>query len=106
MPWTKSATEKGEKIYWAQQDRASDPRAALTNRFKLNKPPANGHLFAYKQGQGTRPMTRDSFLARIRKVAEAKNIPPMPRHGIRVGSTFEYLLRGISFETVKAKGRW
>jgi hypothetical protein len=27
-------------------------------------------------------------------------------HGIRIGATLEYLLRGLSLETVKAKGRW
>ena len=30
----------------------------------------------------------------------------MPGHEIQVGSTLEYLLRGIPFEVVKAKGRW
>ncbi|KAG2339249.1 hypothetical protein BDR05DRAFT_892094 [Suillus weaverae] len=27
-------------------------------------------------------------------------------HGIRIGGTLEYLLRGVPFETVKTMGRW
>ncbi|KAF8466463.1 hypothetical protein DFH94DRAFT_639373, partial [Russula ochroleuca] len=27
-------------------------------------------------------------------------------HGIRIGSTLEYLLRGMPFDVMKAKGRW
>lgn len=105
LPWTKSAKEQGENIYWAQQDGASDPKAALANP-KINKPPINGHLFAYKLGKGTRPMTRDSFIAHIHKVAKTMGLPPMPGHGIRVSSTLKYLLWGISFDVVKVKGRW
>ena len=30
----------------------------------------------------------------------------MPGHSIRVSSTLEYLLQGIPFDVVKAKGRW
>ena len=106
LPWTKAAMEKGEKIYWAQQDGISNPRAALISHLRINKPPANGHLFAYKFGKGFKPLTRDAFLKRVHQVAKANNLPPMPGHGIRVGSTLEYLLRGIPFEVVKAKGRW
>ena len=105
LPWTKAAKEKGEKIYWAQQEGSSDPKAALANHLRINKPPVNRHLFAYKLGKGSRPMTRDSFIAHIHKIAKANNLPPMAGHGIRVGSTLEYLLRGISFDIVKFKGR-
>ncbi|KAH9051685.1 hypothetical protein EDB87DRAFT_1571246, partial [Lactarius vividus] len=27
-------------------------------------------------------------------------------HSIRIGSTLEYLLRGVPFDVMKAKGRW
>ena len=30
----------------------------------------------------------------------------MQGHGIRIGSTLEYLLRGIPFDVMKVKGRW
>ena len=106
LPWTKAAKEKGEKIYWAQQEGSSDPKAVLANHLRINKPPVNGHLFAYKLSKGSRPMTRDSFITRIHKITKANNLPPMAGHEIRVGSTLEYLLQGISFDIVKFKGRW
>jgi hypothetical protein len=31
---------------------------------------------------------------------------PLKGHGIRIGSTLEYLLRHIPFDVVKVKGRW
>lgn len=30
----------------------------------------------------------------------------MQGHGIRIGSTLEYLLRNVPFDMVKVKGRW
>ena len=33
-------------------------------------------------------------------------ITTLPGHSIRIGLTLEYLLRGLSFEVVKVKGRW
>ena len=30
----------------------------------------------------------------------------MHGHGIRIGATLEYLLRGIPFDVMKVKGRW
>ena len=105
LPWTKSAREQGKKIYWAQQNGPSDLKVALTHHLKVNKPPVNRHLFAYKLRKGTRPMTRDSFIARLQKVAKTLGLPLMPRHSIHVGSTLEYLLWGISFKVVKVKGR-
>ena len=51
-------------------------------------------------------MTRHVFLAGIHKIVTAKKLPKLTGHGIRIGSTLEYLLRGIPFDVVKAKGRW
>ncbi|KAH9913276.1 hypothetical protein B0H21DRAFT_669165, partial [Amylocystis lapponica] len=31
---------------------------------------------------------------------------PLKGHGLRIGGTLEYLLRGRPFEVVKAIGRW
>ncbi|KAH9056236.1 hypothetical protein EDB87DRAFT_1540129, partial [Lactarius vividus] len=33
-------------------------------------------------------------------------IEPLQGHGIRIGSTLEYLLRGMPFDVMKAKGQW
>ena len=106
LPWTKVAKEKGEKIFWAKQAGITDPHAALENHLKINNPPADSHLFAFKHKNTMRPMTRHVFLTGIHKIVTAKKLPKLTGHGIRVGSTLEYLLRGIPFDVVKAKGRW
>ena len=106
IPWTKVAKEKGEKIFWAKQNGIVDPQAALGNHLRINKPPANDHLFSFKFENTMRPMTRHIFLARINKIVSEKGLPKLPGHGIRIGSTLEYLLRGVPFDVVKAKGRW
>ena len=51
-------------------------------------------------------MTRSIFLTRIHKIVTDNNLPKLPGHGICIGSTLEYLLRGVPFDVVKAKGRW
>ena len=106
IPWTKVAKEKGEKIFWAKQEGIVDPQAALSNHLRINKPPANDHLFSFKFENTMRPMTRHIFLSRINKIVSEKGLPKLPGHGIRIGSTLEYLLRGVPFDVVKAKGRW
>ena len=106
IPWTKVAREKGEKIFWAKQEGIVDPQTALANHLKVNSPPTNGHLFSFRYERDMRPMTRTIFLNRINKILKDKGLPKLLGHGIRVGSTLEYLLRGIPFDVVKAKGRW
>ena len=51
-------------------------------------------------------MTRTILLTRVTKIASDLGLPKIPGHGIRIGSTLEYLLRGVPFDIVKAKGRW
>jgi hypothetical protein len=106
LPWTKTARELGEKIFWAKQEGPADPQTALENHLKVNNPPKDGHLFAFKHGQTTRPMTKYTFITRINQIVAKESLPKLPGHGIRVGATLEYLLRGVPFEVVKAKGRW
>jgi len=106
IPWTKAAKEKGEKIFWAKQEGIIDPQAALANHLKVNEPSQDNHLFAFKHKEEMRPMTRSIFLTRINKIVTEKGIQKLSGHGIRVGSTLEYLLRGVPFDVVKAKGRW
>ena len=38
--------------------------------------------------------------------ATKANLEPLQGHGIHIGSTLEYLLRGVPFEVIKVKGRW
>ena len=104
LPWTKVAREKGKDIFWAKQEGVVDPESALANHLNINKPPPNAHLFSYRYQKGHCPMIRDSFLQRINKIANNKGLNKRPGHRIRVRSTLEYLLRGVPFPVIKAKG--
>ncbi|KJA12952.1 hypothetical protein HYPSUDRAFT_152125, partial [Hypholoma sublateritium FD-334 SS-4] len=55
---------------------------------------------------GLRPLTRKEFLARFQSAATAAGVGPLKAHGIRIGGVLEYILRGVSLETVKTMGRW
>ena len=106
IPWTKATREWGEKIFWAKQNGVVDLQNALTNHIKINNLPEGNHLFAFKHNDGMRPMTRTIFLTRIHKIIEENGLEKQPGHGIQIGSTLEYLLWGVPFDVVKAKGRW
>jgi hypothetical protein len=105
IPHTK-CSPNGEDVYWAPQQGPSDPDAALRNHFEINNPPSDSHLFAYKHHKGMRPLTKRAFIDRLNAVAEPPNSQDLKGHGIRVGGTLEYLLRGIPFDVVKSIGRW
>lgn len=106
LPRTKTSPG-GEDVSFSKQEVAIDPEAALSNHFEVNNPPNNAHLFSYRNNANKfAPMTRSKFLARLRQVAELAGLQYLPGHSIRIGSTLEYLLRGIPFEAMKTKGRW
>jgi hypothetical protein len=109
IPITK-ASINGEDVFWAKQTGATDPDAALKNHFRVNDPSSTHHLFAYKYRRGSkaehRTLTKTKFLERIAKAAQAANLDPLQGHGIRIGSTLEYLLRGVPFDVMKVQGRW
>jgi len=105
IPVTKSASE-GEDVSWAQQNGLTDPCEGLENHMQINKPPSNGHLFAYKWKSRHRPLTKKAFISRLAQAARDAGEDPLQGHGIWIGSTLEYLLCGVSLETVKVTGRW
>ena len=106
LPRTKTAGNEGEDVYWASQEGDSDPTAALQNHFRVNQPSEASHLFAYQAKHARKPLTKAKFLERVGKAARAASLEPLQGHGIRIGSTLEYLLRGMPFDVMKAKGRW
>ncbi|KAF8802837.1 hypothetical protein BYT27DRAFT_7053825, partial [Phlegmacium glaucopus] len=55
---------------------------------------------------GPRPLTRVEFLKHINTVAAELGIGSLKGHGIHIGATLEYLLRGVPFDVVKSIGRW
>lgn len=93
-------------MFWAKQNGPTDPEDALENHFRVNNPPDNHHLFAYRFKSGHRPLTKSKFIDRLATAARAAGLDPLQGHGIRIGSTLEYLLRGMPFDVMKAKGRW
>ncbi|KAL7277684.1 hypothetical protein ACG7TL_008616 [Trametes sanguinea] len=107
LPRTKSAVA-GEDISFARQDGAADPWAALDNHFTVNQLAPSVHLFAYRKPSTNAiiPLTRRAFLARVKVAALGIGLPNVSGHSLRIGGTLEYLLKGLSFETVKAIGRW
>ena len=106
LPKTKAAGNEGEDVYWASQDGGTDPSEALAQHLKVNQPSEAAHLFAYKVPHTRRPLTKAKFLERVGEAACAAGLEPLQGHGIRIGSTLEYLLRGVPFDVMKTKGRW
>lgn len=97
----------GEELSWAQQEGPTDPLSSLNQHFKVNEPRPEDPLFAYKDGsRRSKHLTKSKFLERLHKAAIDADLDPCKGHGIRIGATLEYLLRGLSFETVKSMGRW
>ena len=93
-------------MFWSEQDGITDPKASFINHLRVNSPPRNGHLFAYRHGKGHRPLTKRAFLDRIQAIASSIGEDNLKGHGIRIGATLEYLLRGVPFDVVKSLGRW
>ncbi len=105
LPQTKT-TIHGEDVSWSAQASPTDPEAALKNHLAINSPPPDGPLFAYQHKKGYRPLTKPAFIKALTGAAKSAGLDPRQGHGIRIGSTLEYLLRGVPFEVMKAKGRW
>ena len=107
IPRTK-ATPQGEDVNWARQDGPSDPDSALKNHLRVNNPLPDSPLFAYKdkRKQALKPLTRSKFLSTLSLAIKAAGMKPLSGHGIRIGSTLEYLLCNVPFDVVKIKGHW
>ncbi|KAJ6519000.1 hypothetical protein C8R45DRAFT_1204272, partial [Mycena sanguinolenta] len=105
LPRTKSAPQ-GESVYWAEQNGPTDPKSAFLNHLSVNSPPANQALFSYWHGNTRRPLTKPAFKKRLAQAFKDADVEFIHVHGIRIGSTLEYLLRGIPLDVMKTKGRW
>jgi hypothetical protein len=105
IPRTKTKVD-GEDVFWAAQEGPTDPKAAWAHHLAINAPPADGHAFAYRHREGYRPLTKPEFSKIMRAAALRAALQPFQGHSIRIGATLEYMLRGLSFEAMKVKGRW
>ncbi|RXW17521.1 hypothetical protein EST38_g8332 [Candolleomyces aberdarensis] len=106
IPRTKTAQD-GEDVSWSKQDGDTDPEASLKHHMDINKPPRDGPLFAYRTTGGKmKALTKTKFLEVIHTAARKAGLEPLKGHGIRIGATLCYLLRGVPFAVMKVKGRW
>ncbi|OJT05120.1 hypothetical protein TRAPUB_4081 [Trametes pubescens] len=108
LPCTKAAPQ-GEDISFARQSSPIDPWSALDNHLQLNNLAEDPHIFAYKRHPTDAvgvPLTKPAFNKRMKAALTTISAPAIHGHSLRIGGTLEYLLRGLSFETVKAIGRW
>ncbi|KAJ7585529.1 hypothetical protein C8J56DRAFT_1052833 [Mycena floridula] len=99
IPQTKT-NPSGEDIFWAEQEGVTNPKAAFDKHLDVNPGPPSAPLFAYLK------ITKNALVGRLAKAARDAGLDPLQGHGIRIGSTLEYLLRGVSIETMKMKGHW
>ena len=106
IPQTKVAPTEGEDVFWARQEGLSNPYQALENHLRINSPLPDQHLFTYRFKNGCRALTKHAFIKRLATAACAGGKEPLQGHGIRIGATLEYLLRGVPFEAMKVLGRW
>ncbi|TFK24778.1 hypothetical protein FA15DRAFT_740476 [Coprinopsis marcescibilis] len=93
LPRTK-ASQAGEDVSWAKQDGETDPDAAFQAHLDANEPPQTGPLFAYttnRMKMRHKPLTKVKFLAVMHLAAIQAGLEPLKGHGIRIGSTLEYL---------------
>ncbi|KAF9044096.1 hypothetical protein BJ165DRAFT_1404953 [Panaeolus papilionaceus] len=111
IPHTKTAPA-GEDVSLSRQNGETDLEATFTNHLNINNPLPDSSLFAYlTKGKAGHPakhkhLTKTKVLEVLVKAAERAGEKPLQGHGIRIGATLEYLLRGVPFEVMKVKGRW
>ena len=51
-------------------------------------------------------MTKQAFMDCLNAITLLLGRSHLKAHGIRIGSTLEYLLRGVPFDVMKVMGRW
>ena len=105
LPRTKTSPN-GADTYWTAQPGDTDPDEALRNHIQVNSPGNQEALFSYALNGRRRPLTKPAFIKRVRDAALKQNLEPLQGHGLRIGGTLKYLLRGVPFEAVKVLGRW
>ena len=105
IPRTKTSIHS-EDVSWSKQSGDTDPEAALAHHMALNKPPPDVHLFSYLKDSKFRPLTKMEFIQTVAAATRKAGLEPRQGHGIRIGATLKYLLRGTPFEVMKVKGQW
>ena len=105
LPYMKSVPN-GENMNWAKQSGPSNPASTFDNHIKVNNPPLDGPLFAYRQGKSHWSLTKSKFIETLNTALKAQGRTPLQGHSIHIRSMLEYLLCNVPFDVVKVKGRW
>ncbi|KAI0634014.1 hypothetical protein C8Q77DRAFT_1055296 [Trametes polyzona] len=107
IPRTKASPE-GEDISFARSDHEADAHAALQNHLRVNALRPSCPLFAYRKqpSNAVVPLTKTAMMKRLKATSASVDIGDLAGHSFWIGGMLEYLLRGVSFEAVKAIGRW
>ncbi|KAG6328850.1 hypothetical protein ID866_10239 [Astraeus odoratus] len=105
LPHTKAAANR-EEVQWAKQEGPTDPHSALEAHLTTNNPPTDSPLFTYRNGQSHSPLLKATFLWQLKVAAKEAGHITVQGHGIRIGATLKYLLRGVPFNVMKVKGHW
>ena len=75
IPRTK-ASMHSKDVSWSKQLGDTDPEAAFAHHLALNKPPADGHLFAYLKNSCFRPLTKTKFIQMVAAAARVAGLEP------------------------------
>ena len=82
LPHTKAAPLEGEDVFWSSHPGPTDPYSALDNHLQVNHPSADTHLFAYRNKDQLRPLTKTAFMRRLTSTARQAGLEPLQGHGI------------------------
>jgi hypothetical protein len=104
LPWTKTTHTSGDTIIICILDECN-PIRAMDIHLTVNDPPLDSHLFAFREKDGYRFLTKRLFLYTCNKIWRTIDITHSG-HAFRIGGTTELLMRGTAPQVVQVLGRW
>jgi len=108
--WTKTTTILGGECVLTQtggDDADLCPVWAWHNHTSINhSPPPLTPIFAFREGDGWRPLTKDLFLRTTSAIFKEAALETVFGHSYRIGGSVELLLAGVEPEAVMKLGGW
>ncbi|CAD6913563.1 unnamed protein product [Tilletia caries] len=98
----------GETIVIPERHPACDPLLWLRNHLSISPSanPSETALFAYRDGNSLRPLSRAELLATADSFARRAKLPSIYGHSMRIGGCTVLLLMGVPVDKVMMHGRW
>ncbi|KAE8181577.1 hypothetical protein CF328_g8798 [Tilletia controversa] len=98
----------GETIVIPERHPACDLLLWLRNHLSVSPSanPSETALFAYRDGDSLRPMSRTELLATADSFARRVKLPSIYGHSMRIGGCTVLLLMGVPVDKVMMHGRW